>query len=176
MILPWGATTVIGQVVGVLAQAAIELVIVVTGGGRELVEAALQGSPARLVFNPRYQSDDMAWSLQTGLAAMPENVEAALVVLGDQPQIQVPVVEAVVAAYRQTGSLLVVPSYAMRRGHPWLVGRSLWPEILALQPPDTLRDLLRASADRIHYLVVDTPSVLRDLDTPEDYERDRPGG
>jgi molybdenum cofactor cytidylyltransferase len=128
------------------------------------------------VFNPRFESDEMTWSLQTGLAAMPEDVEAALVVLGDQPQIEPRVVEAVLAAYRQAGPVLVVPSYEMRRGHPWLVSRALWPAILALQPPQTLRDWLNASAAQIHYLVVDTPSVLRDLDTPDDYERERPAG
>jgi molybdenum cofactor cytidylyltransferase len=176
MVLPWGSTTVIGRVVGVLAQAGIEPVIVITGGSRELVEAALLGLPARPVFNPRFESDEMTWSLQTGLAAMPEDVEAALVVLGDQPQIEPRIVAAVVAAYRKAGPILVVPSYEMRRGHPWLVSRALWPAILALQPPQTLRDLLHASAEQIHYLVVDTPSVLRDLDTPDDYERERPAG
>jgi len=68
----------------------------------------------------------------------------------------------------------VAPSYQMRRGHPMLFHRSLWPEILALHPPQTLRDLLLAHAERIHYVTVDTPTILQDVDTPEDYLKFRP--
>jgi molybdenum cofactor cytidylyltransferase len=47
----------------------------------------------------------------------------------------------------------------------------LWGEILALQPPATLREFLNAHAAEIQYLPVETKTVLQDLDTPEDYER-----
>ena len=46
--------------------------------------------------------------------------------------------------------------------------------VLSLQPPASLRDFLRENAGQIQYLVVDTPSVLQDIDTPEDYQRLRP--
>jgi molybdenum cofactor cytidylyltransferase len=62
----------------------------------------------------------------------------------------------------------------MRRGHPWLVDRALWPELLALQSPYTLRDFLTAHAGEIRYLDVDTDSILQDLDTPEDYTQQKP--
>jgi len=69
-----------------------------------------------------------------------------------------------------------VPSFQMRRGHPWLVARPLWPEILALKPPESTRDFLAGHAHEIHYVNVDTPSILADLDTPEDYEKSHPMG
>jgi len=68
----------------------------------------------------------------------------------------------------------VAPSYRMRRGHPWIIDRCLWDEVLALKPPETLRDVLNRSADRIEYLAVESDSVLKDLDTRADYEQDRP--
>ena len=61
----------------------------------------------------------------------------------------------------------VIPSYRMRAGHPILLPRGLWPEILNCS--DTLRTVLAAHRDQTHYLDVDTPTVLADLDTPEDY-------
>jgi CTP:molybdopterin cytidylyltransferase MocA len=63
----------------------------------------------------------------------------------------------------------------MRRGHPWLVERSLWAQILELKPPQTLRDFMRANSDHILYHVVNTSSILQDLDTPEDYAEQKPG-
>jgi molybdenum cofactor cytidylyltransferase len=169
MVLPWKNTTVIGQVVDVLAQAGINEMVVVTGGAHEKVEAALEGLPVKLVFNPRYPEDEMAYSLQAGLLALSEEVEATLVALGDQPQIECTVVQAIMAAYQQSKAALIVPSYKMRRGHPWLMVRSLWPEVQILPSGRTLRDVLNAQAEQINYLQVDTPSILQDLDTPEDY-------
>jgi molybdenum cofactor cytidylyltransferase len=103
------------------------------------------------------------------LRSLPEYARAALVCLGDQPQIQVEVVRAVTDLYHTTDSQIVVPSYHHRRGHPWLVARALWPAILDLTPPDTLRTFLNAHAVLIQYCCVETPSVLVDIDTPEDY-------
>ena len=175
MVLPWQGTTVIGQVAVVLCAAGIEAVVAVTGGDREQVEAALAGTCVQTAFNPRYREDQMILSLQVGLNALPLGVDAALVVLGDQPQIQAQVVRAVIAAYRESHAPLVVPSYRMRRGHPWLVQASLWPALLAMQAGQTLRDFLNRHAAQIEYFEVDTPSILKDLDTPEDYERELQG-
>jgi CTP:molybdopterin cytidylyltransferase MocA len=61
----------------------------------------------------------------------------------------------------------------LRRGHPWLVRRELWAELLALRPPQTLRDFLNAHAEEIQYVETD-PTILKDLDTPEDYRREKP--
>jgi molybdenum cofactor cytidylyltransferase len=174
MVLPWGQTTVIGQVVNVLAQSGIDEIVVVTGGARDLVEAALQGFPVRLVLNPRYIEDEMVYSLQAGLFALTEEVEATLVALGDQPQIESGVVQAVLDAYHLSKAALVVPSYKMRRGHPWLIARSLWPEVQNLLSGNTLRDLLNAHTEQLHYLDVKTSSILQDLDTPQDYQREQP--
>jgi molybdenum cofactor cytidylyltransferase len=180
MILPWGQTTVIGRVVEVLHQAQVGEIYVVTGGAQEQVQAALgevpalQNQPVKMVFNPRFAEEEMASSLQVGLANLSDQVQAALVVLGDQPQIQVEVVQAILQVYQIRRPALVVPSYQMRRGHPWLIDRSLWGEVLALQPPRTLRDVLNAQGERISYLPVETDSVLRDLDTPADYAREHP--
>lgn len=178
LILPWGATTVIGQVSRVLAEAGLHPLIIVTGGSHIQVEEALRSQPVRLVFNPRFAEDQMALSLQAGLAELttkwPDSIQAVLVALGDQPQIESPVVQAVIAEYRTSGAALVLPSYQMRRGHPWMIDRSLWPKIMGLTPQQTLRDFLSANTQDIRYLVVDRTSILQDLDTPADYEQQAP--
>jgi len=97
--------------------------------------------------------------------------EAALIGLGDQPQVQVGSVKLVMESYIRTKSPLVVPSYQMRRGHPWLVARSLWDEILLLKEDQSPREFLNKHADKVRYANVDTPDILADLDTPEDYKK-----
>ena len=173
MVLPWGETTVIGQVVRVLLASGIENVNVVTGGAREDVEFALKGLPVKTFHNSDYANGEMARTLQVGLCAFGDDIQAALIVLGDQPQIEQTVVEAVISAYEQ-GNRFVVPSYQMHRGHPWLVARTMWNKLLGLRSPKTLRDFMQKHASSIHYVNVDTPSVIQDLDTPADYQRFRP--
>jgi molybdenum cofactor cytidylyltransferase len=186
MVLPWGDTTVIGQVARTLAQAGLDEIVVVTGGARQQVEQALSGFPVRTVYNPRYVEDQMALSLRVGLSSLSAEIDAALVALGDQPQVRLEVVQDVVRAYQQTRAPLVFPSYRMRRGHPWIISRSLWRLVSALPdsqamspqpaPQRTLRNLLAPYADQICYVEVGDDSILRDLDTPADYRMERPTG
>jgi len=174
LVLPWGNTTVIGQVVSVLHDAGVGQIIVVTGAAHDLIKHVLEGSDAQIIQNQPSADGEMLVSLQIGLSKAENHIQAALVVLGDQPQIQPEVVQAVMHNHADTHAKLVVPSFEMRRGHPWLVARPLWPEIVTLQKLFTLRDFLIAHANSIQYVNVDTPSILKDLDTPLDYQRERP--
>ena len=194
MLLPWGNVTVIEHVISVFAVAGIEDILVITGAAREQVDAVVSSCasryPVRSVYNERYASGEMLSSIQCGLLNLigpPPSLcdtspkfgefrgggdgEAAMIGLGDQPQVQVGSVKLVMESYIRTRSPLVVPSYQMRRGHPWLVVRSLWDEILSLKEDQSPRDFLNKHAGKIQYANIDTPDILADLDTPEDYRK-----
>jgi len=174
LILPWGETTIIGQVVHVLLESGINDIVIVAGAYKGEVEKALNNFPVRFAHNPKSTSDEMTRSLQIGLEAINENTDAVLVVLGDQPQIEIKVLEKLIDSYCQSAKKLVFPSYQKRRGHPWIVDRSLWSEILILSWPDTLRGFVNEHANEIDYVVVERDTILRDIDTPEEYSRQRP--
>ena len=179
MLLPWGRVTIIEHVVSVFANAGIKDILVITGGAREQVEEIIQKrslyAPVRAVYNNDYQTESMLSSIQCGLKQLSEkNIGAALLGLGDQPQAQVSSVRLVAETFLKTQSPLVVPSFEMRRGHPWLVARPLWSELLEMNASETSRDFLNRHAHDIHYVPVDTPSILADMDTPEDYRLSRP--
>jgi len=180
MLLPWGQTTVLGQVVSTLASAAAGIdreaekhrlveIAIITGGARELVEAEvarLAGNfPVWAIFNEHYAAGEMISSLRVGLAALSPQVAATLIALGDQPQLSLDSARRIVSAWKTSGAGLIIPSFNLRRGHPWLVGRELWAELAAA---NTARDFLHAQAAKIKYVECDD-SVLKDLDTPEDY-------
>jgi molybdenum cofactor cytidylyltransferase len=174
MLLPWGKLTVIEHVITTFLNAGIEDIVIVTGGARERVEKATAPYPVRRIHNNDYANGEMLSSLQHGLNAMPPQAQATLVGLGDQPQVQERSVRSVHEAFWGNESRLVVPSFQMRRGHPWLVARPLWEELLQMKPPESPRDFLNRHAGEIHYVEVDTPSVLADLDTPDDYQKSHP--
>lgn len=174
LVLPWGDKTVIENVVNELLSAGISQIIVVTGGSNDLVEANLRSYPVRVVFNPDYSSGEMMESLKIGLQNAPEGWDACLIVLGDQPQIRSVVVCDLLNEYFSTCAGIILPSFRMKRGHPWLVGKEYWPELLEYRSPQSLRDFLSSHAQSIRYVNVDDVSVMLDLDTPEDYESQRP--
>lgn len=176
MLLPWGERTVLGQVLTTLRKAGIEQRIVITGAEREQVEEIAQREGAECLYNPGYETGEMLSSIQIGLRALESRAEiqAALICLGDQPQIETEVVQTILKTWCETRAPLIVPTYAGRRGHPWLVTRTYWHEITALQPPATARTFLHAHASEIYSLPVQTDSILKDLDTPEEYEKEKP--
>jgi molybdenum cofactor cytidylyltransferase len=171
-LLQYGDHTVIEQIVSVLESSPLDDLVVVTGHERQAVEDRLAAWATRTVFNPRYREGEMLSSVQCGLAALESNTDAALIALCDQPQIQAVVVHAIVEAYRAGQGALIIPSFEMRRGHPILIGRRYWPEVLALHADETLRSVINGHAEEIAYVEVDTDSVVRDMDTPADYRRE----
>lgn len=170
MILPWGETTVLGHVIATFRAAGLKDILVVTGGAREQVEA-LAGNSARTIFNPGFADGEMLSSVQVGLAGSKPEVEAVLIGLGDQPQVRERSVQLVVEEYTKSKAALIVPSFQMQRGHPWLVARSHWDEILHMRSPESLRDFLKRHGDEINYVVVEDDSILQDIDTPDEYRR-----
>jgi len=174
MLLPWGQTTVIEKVIFTLVEAGLTDLYVVAGGNYKDLEEVLAGFQPKVVFNPDYANGEMLSSVQVGLRSITEHSEAALIVLGDQPGIEVQVIKAIIEEYQSKKEKIIVPSYHMHRGHPWLIDRELWAEIEELRPPDTLRDFLIQHQEMISYIRVETPSVIQDLDTPQDYLAQKP--
>jgi nicotine blue oxidoreductase len=97
-------------------------------------------------------------SLRCGLAALGEDAEAAVVVLGDGPHLSAEAVDRVVAAWREGGADLVAASYDGGRGHPLVVGRAAWDEI----PDEGARGL------PVRLVPCDDLGHPGDIDTPDD--------
>jgi nicotine blue oxidoreductase len=68
-------------------------------------------------------------SLRCGLSALPEDAEAAVVVLADGPDLEPLAVDRVIDAWRSDGGDVVAASYDGRRLHPVLLARAAWAEI-----------------------------------------------
>lgn len=172
VLLPWANGTILEHILRQLVLARVREMVVVTGHEAERVAEAAGRFDAKVAHNRGYAQGEMLSSLQTGLRALPASVSAALIVLGDQPRLQPGVVSALVTAYAEGKGSIIAPSYLHRRGHPLLIDRRYWPELLALTE-GAPRDVINRHAGEIHYVNVNTDSVLRDVDTPDDYEEER---
>jgi molybdenum cofactor cytidylyltransferase len=144
-------------------------VIVVTGHERERVEAALAGLPVRFVHNPDY-ADGLGTSLKAGIAAVPENADAAVVCLGDMPQVDSQLIDKLIAAFDpERGALVVMPSIEGRRGNPVLWSRRFFPDLMAVQGDIGARHLIGSYAEAVAEVPVSGEAALTDVDTPESF-------
>jgi molybdenum cofactor cytidylyltransferase len=174
MLLRWGDTTVLGHVISTFLAAGVDDVLVVVGGAHEKVDEIVHQNGARSIYNPDYANGEMILSLQYGIRTQSPQVQAVLIGLGDQPQIQEETVRSICKTFQSGQSGLIVPSFQMKRGHPWLVARSLWNEILEMDSHQSPRDFMNEHAQEIEYVNVTTSSILSDLDTLEEYRKARP--
>ena len=178
-LLPWGDSTVIRTVVHNLHAAGADPIVCVTGHRADEVTSALDGSPACTVHNPHYTTGEMRSSYQAGIAAIHNSQFTvhhslfcgSLLVLADQPHISVDIIRQVITQARTTPEQIVIPSHAIRRGHPIYLPRRLWAELLDLPPGASLRDLLNRNSDKIVYVNVDTHASRRDMDEWGEYEK-----
>ncbi len=172
VLLPWThGKTIIEHIIDQLILARIDHITVVTGNRADQVAALATARGATVVFNPRFEVGEMLSSLKVGLLHQSSEIAAALVVLGDQPRIQPKIVGQVMMAYAEGRGDLVIPSYQMRRGHPILIDRRYWNELIALPDEGNPRDVI--NAHKVTYVNVDSDSILRDVDTPHDYQQER---
>lgn len=180
-LLPWGAQTIIEQVVATLLASPVDDIVVVLGhradeiGAKVAARAAQSENGGRVhaTLNPDYRAG-MLSSLQHGIRALPAGTRAAFIVLCDQPQMKASTLRTLRAEFERSGRGVVVPSFQMRRGHPLLIDLERYrAEILAIDGAPGLQKLLRDHPDDILHVNFDDASVLADLDTREEYERAR---
>jgi molybdenum cofactor cytidylyltransferase len=178
LLLPWKSSTILGEVVSTIAAVGILDILVVSQKALHLLDDHIQllskELPVRVVHNLAFKPNDMLTSLQYGLRAVNDSQDVILMVLGDQPQMQPETIDQLISKYRQTKSSIIIPSFQMRRGHPWLIARNLWQDLLDLSSPLTLRDFLDQHSLVIDYVIVDNDSILQDIDSPGDYHNYKP--
>jgi molybdenum cofactor cytidylyltransferase len=171
LLLPWRGQTVIHWIVEQIIASGVKDILLITGRDREKVENETIFDEVRYIFNPEYSDGEMIHSLQRGIRALSEDCESILIVLGDQPQLEQFVIREILDYHKQyPQEAIVVPSYQMRKGHPWLVGKTLWNSIMDLKPPQNLKTFLIQHNNEISYVIVNSPTILTDMDTPDEYQ------
>lgn len=154
----------LAHVLGIAEAAGVSRRFLVTGHEAAAVRA-LAGA-AQVIENPDYRLG-LSTSIRAGLAALPDDVGAAFIMLGDMPRVRPETLERLVAACAVDPSLAFVPVFEGRWGNPVLVRRALFPSLMQLHGDQGARKLLEASREVVREIPVDDPGVLADFDTPE---------
>jgi len=173
-LLPWGDTTILGQVLANIQASAVNEIVVVSGHDQQAVAQIAAEVGTSTVYNPDYQAGEMLSSLQVAVGQLPPNREAVLVMLADQPLVGPEIIDRLLEEYWRGGGELIAPTFQGRRGNPVLIGRPYFNELLALSSGEAPRTLIKSHAQDLKVVPVDTPGILQDMDTLGEYERWRP--
>jgi len=136
-------------------------VVVVLGHRAEEIRAAAKRN-ARFVINQHY-AQGMLNSLQCGLRDLSS---AALFTLVDHPNASDATIAAVLNA---SEAPVVIPRYRGKKGHPVRLSRAVIDELLALSPAAKPTDVLYRHIDATHFLDLDDPGIVDDIDDPRAY-------
>ena len=150
--------------------AGLSPVIVVLGHEAERVIPALEGLAIETVVNPAHRSG-MGSSLRQGIARVPHDCAAAVMLLADMPLVTAAMIEALVARFRFGAEPLVLSIYGEIQAPPTLYGRSLFRELAEIGPPSTGgRQVALEHRDEAAELRWPA-SALADVDRPDDAAR-----
>lgn len=169
-LLTLGGRPILAYVLDAARRAPLDPLLVVLGSAASEIKAQVDLTGTQVVCNPRYR-EGQSTSVIAAVEALPDDVDAAVFLLGDQPEVAVPVLERIVATYRSTRAPIVQPRYAEGRGNPVLIARELFPELRRIRGDVGARPLLAQHRDRIAFADVSDFSRPVDIDTPADYER-----
>ncbi|AVO45389.1 NTP transferase domain-containing protein [Phreatobacter cathodiphilus] len=142
-------------------------VLVVTGHQEAAVRAALADLPVRFAHNPDFP-EGLSTSLKAGIAALGEEIDGVVVLLGDMPAISSGLVGRLAAAFAPgEGRHVVVPVAGGRRGNPVLWGRRFFAELMKVTGDQGGRAVLAGAPEAVAEVPAETDDVHLDLDTPE---------
>ena len=126
----------------------------------------------KIIVNPRYR-EGMSTSLIEGIKNLRQDIEAFMVILGDQPFVLKETMEKIIETYygMERKPLMVVPTYRGLRGNPVLISSRIAKEIMSLRGDIGARALMERYKAYISYIETQDPGVVLDIDTKEDLEK-----
>lgn len=167
-LLPLGNGSLIAGLVRCFRQAGIEQICVVIGHEAALVEPVLRKLSVTAVIDPDYERG-MYSGLQLGISSLPPEVDACFVLPVDLPLVRPATIMALATRFAVEQAPITYPRFSGRRGHPPLLSRFLFPEILAGKGEGGLRALLAnhlAAASDVNVL---DEGVVLEMDSYESY-------
>ena len=171
-LLAYRGRTFIETILATLREAGVTRLVVVLGHHADKIQRAVDFTGVNVIVNRDYQQGQTS-SLQAGLKALGSgagmSVEAVLLCLVDHPAVPAEVVRALIAAFLATRSPVVIPTSKGQRGHPVLIGRTLFDELLGLSPEAGANSVIRKYREATQFVEVGDAGILLDVDDPATY-------
>jgi molybdenum cofactor cytidylyltransferase len=167
MLAEFGGKPIIRRTVEAVLASRARPVIVVTGHEGDRVAAALKGLDVKFVRNQNY-AEGLSTSLKAGIGALPPDVDAAAIALGDMPAVTGALINKLTQAINPArGALIAVPTRDGRRGNPVVWSRRFFDDLEQLEGDSGARHLIAQHNEAVAEVPVEDDGAFFDIDTPE---------
>ncbi|HEV2028160.1 MAG TPA: nucleotidyltransferase family protein [Candidatus Dormibacteraeota bacterium] len=158
-------------VVGQVCASTLEEVVVVLGAAADEIRSRVDLGRASVLVNPDHAAG-MASSLKAGLASLADDVDRAVVILGDQPDVDAALLNRLLELQELSGLPAAALSFNGLLHPPVVLNRELWGDLMTLEGDVGCRAVIRARPELVARLPVETDLTHPvDVDTVADYER-----
>jgi molybdenum cofactor cytidylyltransferase len=165
-LLPYAGATLLEATMRLAGRCGFDQLLVTLGADSAPITARVDLGDAGVVQNPQY-AGGCGSSISVAMQAVDPRADGVVLLLGDQPEIQVEVVDRLVTdAVR---SPIGVCRYTDGLGHPFWFRRDLFAELGGLHGDKAVWKLLHSERFDVREVPVDT-AVPIDVDTWADYQ------
>ena len=149
-----------------------ELVIVMNNNDNGLLNGE-RSEEIQVVINPDYKKG-MTTSIQAGVKAASDKASGYMICLADQPLMKKEdyneIMERFELLVKHDPKTIIVPFYLGVKGNPVIFSSAYRDDILTHQEMEGCKDIIRSNKQHIYRLDMTNDHILKDVDTPEDYE------
>lgn len=165
-----GSMTFLERAVKTLEAAGCRRTYVVVNANEDGTGESARALGAEVVVNDQPESAPVD-SLRLVLRQLPDDTAGVVVLPVDLPLIDEETVTAIVRSFRANPGRLILPFHNGVAGHPVLIGREMFDDVMTRDLEEGLRSLIMESARTLREVRVVDPGILIDIDTPDDYWR-----
>jgi molybdenum cofactor cytidylyltransferase len=168
-LLEYNGRSLIQHAVGVATASICHPIIVVLGAYADRIKPEIATLSVETIENSFWQQG-MSTSIRIGIETLNKSyskIEAAILMLCDQPFVSPCLIERLINVYRTTQPSIVASEYDLVLGVPALFDRTLFPELAQLSNDTGAKKIIQKYIRQVAR--VSFPEGIIDIDTPQDY-------
>lgn len=169
-LLPLGDRTFLSQILSVLEGLELDVPRVVLGKHAEQICQKISSRDVRIIINQNPERGPIS-SIRLAISALEPTCPGCLIWPVDSPLVSQSLVKQLVCTFMRSHAPMIVPGCGESRGHPVVVSRQLFPELLTSPLEEGLKTLVRKYSHQIAIVPTGETAAIEDIDTPEDYLR-----
>jgi len=167
-LLTWQSDYLINYIIKIATASKIHQLKVILGSQAENIRKVITSQSIGILINPEWESG-LSSSIRTGITCLDESVDAALIMLVDQPYISVELLNRMIDSFIETKTEIVAPKVGRQQMTPVLFSKMLFPELLLLSGDKGAKELLKKYP--VEWVDWKDRKLLIDIDSMEDYRK-----
>ena len=169
-LLEWHGELLVNYQINALIKSGCKEIYLVIGHNGDKIRSKISNSKVKIINNPNYESGKSS-SIIKGMKSLDKSTENLIIVGVDQPR-PIWFYEKIIKFHNKSSSVISSPITNKKRGHPLIIRKSFFDEILQISNyKNGLQDLFRKNDDLVKTFEINSEWTHLDLNDKESFER-----